>query len=1659
MSLDDELQAEFRRMGGFTTSVRDVSYLDHPLARFFRLMYTDEFEGFREFVTQDYSGVASMSKGVRKLLVDQIFRYFVFVKDSPADSTKFGQLICSIAIFRNTYDDDAKKFVETGLLKSRKRLFKNTNIRGVRASDEFIEYVNLGREGIPADYERMIANRVRELLVNPPKVFEEFDISAYNAISSEGLEFTDPLPVSTCVYSPLRKTVLHVMQLLSLFATPDMRQVDLIYTGTVPGDILQVVREMVPSNVRISPTLDKVNPEHPTIIIIDEEFDKEASSSSGDDQQLMKQINIIKGLKNTFRNKVENLLAVSTTFRIPTVLTSPGVFAFLPGTVFVTPWRNPQDERMRLVWRGGMETDLVDYSVRNVLAARKFLDYVLRPLIPHRSESSEEVESMGLINGEFDSELERMIVKRYYGVFAEGTKIWYDLASDDVITSPRFIGEQAMFGKVDTLKRFFEFVTNHHFSIPSNPLIQYASRCARGGLFPVVNLSNSPLKESIQKIFGDSESDTMFKTFMDVEEESQNVLLTIREKNILPRIREKTIVFNILKDLTERYKEIVSFEPKIDRSTPNFLYELVGGMDKSVSVVHLGDSFGNTLSESVEHLNYMRIPITEIIHEGSFPLANIWKDLSINTIPLFRLKNAFGLQERIDKLNTPFFIIRGHGYPQEVYESVIRSMEKTNLYHGRVEVVDGSIVSYPRSRTLSPMKRMAGVISDVYSSEIRSQNLSCLMIGSEYEFDLSFLTEKTFQRIFHVVESGAGGRKVANMTRHLRRINNKIFVQENVSSQFVSPVEDVTFDVIIIHPSVFSRIVKERESAVRFLSEIRKCMTQTSKIISLNVERIVAHMLENGKAIDGAKTIYSSDSFEGEVGEQTFRIFDYTGYQYSLDQVDRVFRESNFLFDIYSADTRYDDGSIHRMIQVMLIRTRMTDYVAPERQPYEVYEGQAVDVGSRVRAYNNLVKRSMIEETRDHTRVLDLACGHGQDIAKWFSHENMELYVGMDASESAIEEGEKRLRTKRGFRPRLTKMLTRDLFGSQNWVFDAESYLRRSSHFTSISCQLAIHYAFRDEKTIKRFMYNVSNLLEVGGEFIVTTIDDEALKNILETVDDVQATMGESVELQGEHYVIKMSSEMYSAVFNPVVVPGVSYEFTQFPSDPNSRKTTEYVVDNRYFKVLAEEMGLQMVGKKNFMDMTSTDEIDFDRERYEMSQGDREISSLYATYRFVKVSEAKESLTNVVQPFSYSESVKQYQQAMDLTSFATAEKIGTFKRGLFINPEALFPAPYVEAQYESMDVLTDDIGQVKPLYQQLKSQGKLSNKEVVHLSTLGERNTDMYDMIYVSHAGVSNMELYLDRLVEGGSLVGTYVSSETAERVLMGESEFANSVFQLVVHKSDNTYAINSSIESSSVKFTDVGVVRERANELGLTFEMIQTEDWQRDSKITVPQKQFMSVFGMFRITKTKPLEAQLQPVESQPEPEVVPTIPVDLVDKFVLLPGLAQKKAPGKGRDETLKSQGSVYKDLAKDSRWRFKLSDDWETNEFPIRMTSGHMFTSVTNAMIYYKCEFAEEENKDYLGLNLASGLPAPADVKPFTKAIRGKKGQQWKERELEVLRDVYEAKFANTPNAVDEPDNLTPLRALLLTRDAQLYSNSRTRNELLERVRGVLQRIVGI
>ena len=1676
--LDDGLQTEFRRIGGFDTHVKDIDRIDHPLARFYRLMYTDEFSTFRGDVYREGSGVAGMSLGVRELLMDQTFRYFVFVRPSPLEATRFGQLICSIAVFRNTYDDDSKKFIEAGIVKSRKRLFKpQERVPLSRDLSDASEYESLDDVGIPADYESGVARMIRRWMDQSPAPMEVLDMNVFGDVITDDIGLYSPLPVNTSAYSPSRTKLLHVMQVLGMYVPSGSGKIDVIYTGSLSSSILQMIREILPEGFRLFPTLDKLNPSNLTVIFIDDEANKESSASFGDDNLLIQQFTVVKALETAFRGKLDNLLAVSTNFRVPYTLSSPGRFQFLPGKILLTPWKNPQDERRRLVWTPELGSDLVEYSVSPVQTSRKMVDYVLRTLVRVTESPKLDVESPGLIDGEFDSELERLIVSRFYESFSFGSKSWMEVASDDVITFPRFVGEEPMFMKVALLDRFFKFVIDYHVSIPSNPLISHVSRCSRSGLFSFANLADSPLKDSMSRLFGIDGSD-MMKAFVKVEADQKNVILAIRERNIFPRVREKTVAYSMIKEIVPRFSDIVFFEPALGRNTHNFVYDILGrGDDRSVVLIHLGDTFGNTLYETVENLSYMRVRIGEIAYESSFAISDIWKNISPDNIPFKRLKNAFALNEYVEKSRSPVILIRGYGYPENIFESVVKSLSSMDLYMGYVHVVDQQIVPVPNRKPVSPSQILARVVSDAYISRMRDDQNSAMVIGSEYEFDLSFLGTQAFKRIFHVVESGAGGRRVSTMMRKMPKVTSRVFVLEDLVSNFVIPVQGVMMKTIIINQAVFSRIMSSKDNGLRFLQELKKVMDSFTTVIVLNFESLWEYMTTHGKKIlDGTGMVFESPLISGSVSDMAFHLPGVSGIRYQLSTVADVCNLANVDFHVRSNDELpepFDEPygmsssnpmenlspySLARMIKILSIKTHYDYSEAETSEPFHAYEGRSVDMGVRVRSYNNLVKRGLIEESKNPSRVLDLACGHGQDIPKWFSQESVDMYVGMDASQPAIREAENRLRTRKGFKPRFVRMVQSDVFGSQGWVFDAEDYLRSRSRYTTISCQLAIHYAFKDEKTIKRFMHNVSRLLEMGGEFIVTTIDSQSLKRMLGDKSLQVISAGDTVQIKGEFFQIKMSMESYNSLLNdPVVIPGISYEFIQFPSDPQSRTTTEYVVDVNYFKQLAEDMGMRLVQRMNFLNAEDKDSIDFSSERSQLMSEDRELIGLYASYRFEKVVEVKEYLPEEVRPLSITESMQLFQTTMNVLSLGTAEKLGNFTHGLFLTPRDLFPAPYVSTGYDRMDIITDDIGDVVPLYRQLKFGGKVSDRENVYLSRVSRPDQVPYNLVYLPHTSVDTYEGHLESLAQDGSIYGTFVSMETADRVLLGESEFANAVFELFVDRTRKLFSINSSLETTSYPLLDASRLRTRVNELGLTFEMISAEDWQTDSKLSLPQKQFLSIFGMFRITKSKPLEIPVQPFR-QPEPEEPVIVTGESVDKFVLLPGLVQKKAPGKGRDETLSSPGTTYKDLARDSRWRFKLSDDWESNEFPIRMTSGHMFTSVTNAMIYYKCEFVDEENKEYLGLNISSGLPVPVDVKPFTKAIRGKKGQQWKEREPEVLREVYEAKFTNTPNSNDDAENLTPLRALLLTRDAHLYSNSRTRNELLERVRDVLRRIVG-
>lgn len=186
-----------------------------------------------------------------------------------------------------------------------------------------------------------------------------------------------------------------------------------------------------------------------------------------------------------------------------------------------------------------------------------------------------------------------------------------------------------------------------------------------------------------------------------------------------------------------------------------------------------------------------------------------------------------------------------------------------------------------------------------------------------------------------------------------------------------------------------------------------------------------------------------------------------------------------------------------------------------------------------MRAFNGWVKATQIQEldprckvkgktnknSRPPLRVLDLACGKGGDLGKWVLHDRgISNYVGVDVARGSLLDAAVRARQMR-------KKLKRCTFTCADLGADVPGRLRTPKHkvpqklsswslhteksgaddpkfemvrgggislddkFDVVSIQFAIHYMMSSRKRARRFFQTVSQLLEVGGNLIATTID------------------------------------------------------------------------------------------------------------------------------------------------------------------------------------------------------------------------------------------------------------------------------------------------------------------------------------------------------------------------------------------------------------------------------------------------------------------------------------------------------------------------------------------------------------------------------------------
>lgn len=353
-----------------------------------------------------------------------------------------------------------------------------------------------------------------------------------------------------------------------------------------------------------------------------------------------------------------------------------------------------------------------------------------------------------------------------------------------------------------------------------------------------------------------------------------------------------------------------------------------------------------------------------------------------------------------------------------------------------------------------------------------------------------------------------------------------------------------------------------------------------------------------------------------------------------------------------------------------------------------------------MRAFNGWVKATQIQELdpvimkqgkpqlRAPLRVLDLACGKGGDLTKWTLHtRGMKWYVGIDVARGSLKDAAIRAREMRKknklnqaiftvadlgadvpgrkkspSHQHMQKLLTWSLTDeAENESSPPEFKMMRgggiseSDRFDVVSIQFAIHYMMSSRERARRFFHTVSELLEVGGNLICTTIDARVVIEHLMDLghnyhfcDGKEPEFSEAVVEAGKgackirfepDMVKKIVSSMSEGTNAEEDLFGLQYTFTLVEGSDHAAgvgdavNLPEWLTPLPVLQALAHEAGLELDYAQNFHEFYETRKDPSSNPAahlalYNMKVLNREgsisadewsISRLYAAIRFRKV--------------------------------------------------------------------------------------------------------------------------------------------------------------------------------------------------------------------------------------------------------------------------------------------------------------------------------------------------------------------------------------------------------------------------------------------------------
>lgn len=315
------------------------------------------------------------------------------------------------------------------------------------------------------------------------------------------------------------------------------------------------------------------------------------------------------------------------------------------------------------------------------------------------------------------------------------------------------------------------------------------------------------------------------------------------------------------------------------------------------------------------------------------------------------------------------------------------------------------------------------------------------------------------------------------------------------------------------------------------------------------------------------------------------------------------------------------------------------------------YYQKVSKLASTMRQYHNFIKSNLIYtycnkmyQDNQQQSVLDIACGRGGDIGKFYYTE-VAYFVGIDIDaegfKSPADGAISRYNAFRRKKPNFPKMYF--IQADARALFDYDSQVKalsgmddlnkkllqkffpnvdeghKRSLFDRINCQFAMHYFLKDDLSWSNFKQNIKNHLRSGGYFIATTFDAREVIKVLGNRDAYTVYYDDSDGNKKKFFEIIKKYDV--TVEDKLIGPGSGIDVYMSWAFDEGNYQTEYLVDFEFIK-------------KEFENDVDLELIDSDLFSNQLVVHKKFIQD--AT-RFESSAETKDYMSNVAQYYDNSE--------------------------------------------------------------------------------------------------------------------------------------------------------------------------------------------------------------------------------------------------------------------------------------------------------------------------------------------------------------------------------------------------------------------------------------